>query len=228
MGRATLSTTTTAQQPLISKSKFLSGSQCRKLLWYAYNAKEQIPEPDDATQTIFDQGHEVGALGKSLYPGGIEVSSDAADFDQVPQQSLEAAKARKSLFEAGFAYGGGFARVDVLNPVGKDGWDIIEVKSSTEVKDVNLLDLVFQAFVCSGAGLSIRRCCLILLCYVWTLFLSEAHCLHAVESKDLAAEPGRVPGIPGTLGGRAGTKRAPGGSYALCARLAPAWGKEIH
>ena len=76
------------------------------------------------------------------------------------QQSLEAAKGRKPLFEAGFVYNGGFARVDILNPVGKNEWDIIEVKSSTEVKDVNLLDLAFQAFVYTGAGLNIRRCCL--------------------------------------------------------------------
>ena len=81
------------------------------------------------------------------------------DFEQVIRQSLEAAKARKPLFEAGFVYNGGFARVDILNPVGKDAWDIIEVKSSTEVKDVNLLDLAFQAFVYNGAGLNIRRCC---------------------------------------------------------------------
>jgi hypothetical protein len=149
-----------APGPFISKSKFLWGSQCRKLLWYAYNAKDQIPEPDAAQQAIFDQGHEVGALAKNLYPGGIEVSAGVTAFDQVLQQSLEAAKARKPLFEAGFVYNGGFARVDILNPVAKGAWVIIEVKSSTEVKDVNLLDLAFQAFVYNGAGLTIRRCCL--------------------------------------------------------------------
>jgi hypothetical protein len=160
MARTVLNTTASAERPYVSKSKFLWGSQCRKLLWYAYNAKDQIPQPDAAQQAIFDQGHEVGELAKSLYPGGIEVSAGVTDFEQVLQQSLEAAKARKPLFEAGFAYNGGFARVDILNPVGKDGWDIIEVKSSTEVKDVNLLDLAFQAFVYTGAGLSIRRSCL--------------------------------------------------------------------
>ena len=58
----------TADRPSLSKSKFLWGSQCRKLLWYAYNAKDQIPLPDAAQQAIFDQGHEVGALAKALYP----------------------------------------------------------------------------------------------------------------------------------------------------------------
>ncbi len=158
MGRAVLNNTATMGRPYVSKSKFLWGTQCKKLLWYAYNAKDQIPEPDAAQQAIFDQGHEVGTLAKSLYPGGIEVSAGVTDFEQVLRQSLEAAKARKPLFEAGFVYNGGFARVDILNPVGKDEWDIIEVKSSTEVKDVNLIDLAFQAFVYNGAGLNIRRC----------------------------------------------------------------------
>ncbi len=160
MARTALDTAASAERPYISKSKFLWGSQCKKLLWVAYNAKERIPEPYAATQAIFDQGHEVGALAKSLYPGGIEVSADATDFEQVLQQSLEAAKAGKPLFEAGFMYNGGLARVDILNPLGRNEWDIIEVKSSTEVKDVNLLDLAFQAFVYNGADLNIRRCCL--------------------------------------------------------------------
>jgi hypothetical protein len=150
----------TNSAPYVSKSKFLQGLQCHKLLWHAYNAKHLIAEPDAAQQAIFDQGHEVGALAKQLFPGGIEVSAGVTDFDQVLQQSLEALKLRRPLFEAGFVYKGGFAREDILNPVGKDEWDIVEVKSSTEVKNVNLLDLAFQAFVYTGAGLNIRRCCL--------------------------------------------------------------------
>ena len=114
MARAALNTTATTEQPYVSKSKFLWGAQCRKLLWVAYNAKERIPEPDAATQAIFDQGHEVGELAKALYPGGIEVSADVADLEPVLQKSLEAVKARKPLFEARFTYNGGFARADIL------------------------------------------------------------------------------------------------------------------
>jgi hypothetical protein len=158
MRRTVLATTSTTERTYVSKSKFLWGSQCKKLLWYAYNAKDQIPGPDAAQQALFDQGHEIGSLAKSLYPGGIEVSAGVTDFEHVLQRSLEAAKERKPLFEAGFVHNGGFARVDILDPVGEDAWDIIEVKSATEVKSVNLLDLAFQAFVYNRAGLKIRRC----------------------------------------------------------------------
>jgi hypothetical protein len=74
MGRTVLTNPASTGRPYVSKSKFLWGSQCKKLLWYAYNAKDQIPQPDAAQQAIFDQGHEVGKLAKALYPGGIIVA----------------------------------------------------------------------------------------------------------------------------------------------------------
>jgi hypothetical protein len=145
-------------QPFISKSKFLSGLQCRKLLWFAYNAKDEFPDVDAQTQAIFDQGHEVGNLAKQLFPGGIEVGQGIVDVEAVIRLTQEAVRQRRPLYEAAFASNGACARVDILNPVGKDKWDIVEVKSGTSVKDVHLPDIAFQAFVCAGAGLNIRRC----------------------------------------------------------------------
>jgi hypothetical protein len=65
----------------ISKSKYLCGLQCHKLLGFAYNQKVAIPETDAATQAIFDQGHEVGALAKKMFPGGVEVGDGVLDLD---------------------------------------------------------------------------------------------------------------------------------------------------
>jgi len=50
------------------------GLQCQKLIWFRYNAKDQIPAPDEATQAVFDQGTEVGELARQLFPGGIVVA----------------------------------------------------------------------------------------------------------------------------------------------------------
>jgi hypothetical protein len=86
--------------PFISKSKFLWGLQCQKLLWHAYNAKHLIPEPDDSQQAIFDQGHEVGALAKQLFPGGIEVGQGIVDIESVLKLSENVIKQRCPLFEA--------------------------------------------------------------------------------------------------------------------------------
>ena len=71
-----------SSSPYISKSKFLWGLQCPKLLWHAYNAKELIPQPDAATQAIFDQGHDVGGLAKRMFPDGIEIGKGIIDLKE--------------------------------------------------------------------------------------------------------------------------------------------------
>jgi Domain of unknown function(DUF2779). len=57
----------------ISKSKYVAGLQCLKYLWYLVNDPGAIPPFDEATQFRFQQGHDVGNLAKSLFPGGIDI-----------------------------------------------------------------------------------------------------------------------------------------------------------
>ncbi len=65
-----------SDQPYISKSAYLMGRQCGKLLWFRYNAKDEIPAcSDEARQAIFDQGNEVGALARQLFSNGITVAA---------------------------------------------------------------------------------------------------------------------------------------------------------
>jgi hypothetical protein len=143
--------------PFLSKSKYLAGLQCMKLLWYLYNRKQDIPEIDAATQAIMDQGNAVGELARTLYPGGIKLDREAMPERQA-ERSLEAARLRNPLFEAGFVYKRAYALADILVPVGADAWDLIEVKSTSSVKDEHLYDVAFQRYTYEGAGLKIRRC----------------------------------------------------------------------
>ncbi|MGO8837581.1 MAG: DUF2779 domain-containing protein [Limisphaerales bacterium] len=146
--------------PSISKSKFLWGQQCHKLLWHAYNAKHLIPEPDASQQAVFDQGHEVGALAKQMFPNGVEVGQGVTDYGETIRLTKRALKLRRPLFEAAFAANGGYCRVDILAPAPDGAWDLVEVKSTTAAKDVHLPDLAFQTWVLATAGLKIRRCLL--------------------------------------------------------------------
>ena len=58
---------------IISKSKYVAGLQCLKYLWYLSNDPDTIPPFDEVTQFLFQQGHDVGNLAKSLFPGGIDI-----------------------------------------------------------------------------------------------------------------------------------------------------------
>jgi hypothetical protein len=85
---------------------------------------------------VFDQGHEVGAFAKRMFPNGIEIDTDPADFEGAIQLTQKHLPSRRPIFEATLSANGGFARADILNPVGKNEWDLIEVKSTTSLKDV--------------------------------------------------------------------------------------------
>ncbi|HOX14569.1 MAG TPA: DUF2779 domain-containing protein [Smithellaceae bacterium] len=141
----------------LSKTKYLNGLQCKKLLWYIYNEPEIIPQPDEATQAVFEQGHLVGDYAKKLFPKGIEVDHSKS-FAEGLKSTRELILKRVPIFEAALTYKNCYARADILEPVGEDEWNLIEVKSSTEVKDVNYPDVGFQYYVYSGAGLKIDKC----------------------------------------------------------------------
>lgn len=141
---------------LLTKSKYLSGLQCPKYLWIQINESARIPETDPVTQHIFDQGHLVGELAKRLYPGGIDIPAD--NFMGNVRRTEELLKQRKPLFEAGVLSGRIYSRVDILRPANRDEWDIIEVKSSTSVKKVNIPDVSFQKHCCESKGLKIGKC----------------------------------------------------------------------
>ena len=141
----------------LSKSTYLMGLQCPKLLWHRYNAKDEFPEVDDDQQAVFDQGHEVGAWAKRLYPDGIEVGEGVVELKEVAARTQQQLSSRKPLFEAAFLTPTCYARADILVPVGRNQWDVVEVKSSTKPKDINSHDLAFQRHVYESAGLKIRK-----------------------------------------------------------------------
>ena len=141
---------------MLSKSKYLNGLQCPKYLWMLFNEPEKIPEVDTATRHRFEEGHLIGELAKKLFPGGIDIPAD--DFMGNIKKTAELLQQRNTLFEAGILAGNIYARADVLNPASEDKWDIIEVKASTDIKDVHVADVAFQKFCYGKAGLNINKC----------------------------------------------------------------------
>jgi len=161
---------------LLSKSKYLKGLQCPKYLWTAVNEPENITEPDNTTQHLFDQGILVGELAKGLFPNGIDVLAE--DFNSSINFTKELLRERKPLFEASICIDDLYCRIDILNPIGEGKWEIIEVKSSTKPKEVNIHDVSFQKLCCEKAGLSIESC---KLAYINTQYIKNGE----IRAKDL-------------------------------------------
>jgi len=140
----------------LSKSKYINGLQCHKLLWVALNEPSKMPPYDAATQHVFDQGHMIGALAQQLYPDGIRLEQENIGANL--RETTGSLKLRKPLFEAGFSGNRLYCRVDILNPSGSEAWDIVEVKSTNDVKDEQLYDVAFQRHCCQLNGMRINRC----------------------------------------------------------------------
>ena len=145
----------------LSKSRYMNGIQCHKALWIAINEPLRIPKVNETTQNIFDQGHLLGELAQALFPDGINVNRPS--ISENLRDTKSALVLRKPLFEAGFSAARLFCRVDVLNPSQGTRWDIIEVKSTTEIRDEHLHDVAFQLHCCLLAGIEVDRCRIIYL-----------------------------------------------------------------
>ncbi|CAM5376740.1 DUF2779 domain-containing protein [Rhodanobacter lindaniclasticus] len=156
----------------LSKSRIVAGLQCERRLWlgtYRRDAMETTPE----SQAVFDTGNEVGDLARVLYGPGLLIGH----VDNTSKALAETAEAlqrngkRQTLFEAAFQHKDVLVRADVLKPVA-GGYDLIEVKSTTSVKDYHLVDCAIQAWVIQNAGIALRR---VYLAHIDSAFVYEGN-----------------------------------------------------
>jgi len=145
------------RQYFLSKSKYMDSLRCPKLLWCEYNNKSILPAEDESSKDVIEQGMLVESFARKLFPDGITIEREHSPVKQL-QKTRDAMKSRKPLFGAGFQYKELYALADILNPVGKDEWDLYEVKSSTEAKPEHITDVAFQKYVYEKADVKIRHC----------------------------------------------------------------------
>ena len=137
----------------LSKSRFLSGNQCEKKLYFDVYRKELRPAVSPQQQALFDTGHRVGELARQLFPGGLDATEDMNSNWSVAIERTKSwlNEGKTTIYEATFSLPGLFAALDILHHKNEERW-AIEVKSSTEVKDYHITDAAFQYFVMKEAG----------------------------------------------------------------------------
>jgi len=139
----------------ISKSKFCAGVQCLKRLYLLVHEPELAAEPDCAASEIMEQGREVGMLARQLFPGGVEVRNEGLDKAIRATRELTANREVPAIFEGTFEHGDVLVRVDILHRRRDGRWRLIEVKSTTEVKDHHLEDVAIQHRVVRRSGIDL-------------------------------------------------------------------------
>ncbi len=191
----------------ISKSQYVKGLQCPKALWLYRHRKDLAPEITPEKQALFDTGHEIGELAMQYFDNGIEVKNEYWDVQgavETTQQYIE--EGHDVIFEATAIHpiDGGYSRIDILKRVdGSDEWDLIEVKSSTSVKDYHIDDMSFQYHVFYGAGFKIRKCFMMVINneYVRDGDIDPQQLLRLEEiSGHVFSKQGEVEAVAGQLG----------------------------
>lgn len=141
----------------LSKTKYCKGKQCPKIVWL----DEHTPElaENAFSTTVAANGTAVGELARSYFG-----SYDLVPYDRNKQTMCDATAAfmqagADNIAEASFVYNDLYCAVDILHR-NDDGWDIIEVKSSTtsdDIKEVYIDDITFQYYVLTNCGLKIKK-----------------------------------------------------------------------
>lgn len=116
----------------------------------------------EAQQAVFDAGTRVGELARDLYPGGILMGQDHLHIDEAvaATRAILADPSVPAIYEGGFEFNDVRIRVDILAHVTQIRHDLIEVKSTTRVKEEHIPDVAIQFYVLEGSGVRPRRACL--------------------------------------------------------------------
>jgi predicted RecB family nuclease len=145
----------------ISKSKYCAGVQCLKRLYLLVHSPELAAQPDAAAEAIIQQGHEVGMLARTLFPGGVEVCSEHGLGQAIKAtRELVANPDVQGIFEGVFEHQNVLVKVDILHRRRDGRWRLIEVKSTSDVKDHHLEDVAIQYRVVSRSGVDVASACL--------------------------------------------------------------------
>lgn len=147
--------------------------QCPKRLWLEIHRPE-LREDSAATQASFSVGFQVGDIARKIYDPdgrGTLIDIEREGFDAAFARSSKSLMTPQPVFEAGFSAGGALAFADVMLPTQcgeRLGWHMVEVKSSTSVKDYHRDDVAVQSFVARTAGIPLESVALAHIDSSWT------------------------------------------------------------
>ncbi|MCQ2537037.1 MAG: DUF2779 domain-containing protein [Lachnospiraceae bacterium] len=139
----------------LTKSSFIRGYQCPKMLWMDAN----LPEAADnliINEDFAAMGNTVGDLAKGYFGKFVEVpfSHNKKKMHTKTMDLMEAGIT--NICQASFSWNGNFCNVDILRCF-EDHVDIVEVKSSIKVSDVFLYDMAYQYLILTQCGLKVEH-----------------------------------------------------------------------
>ena len=145
---------------MLTKSDYIKYIQCKKYLWLNKFKKEILPEElDDNLKRLFESGYKIEDIAYKLYPNAVNAEAEEKNIKEMILKTKHLMKEKAPIiFQATISGKNLFARADIIRYNKEMGaWDIIEVKSATEIKDIYIDDLSFQKICFEKAGVKVGK-----------------------------------------------------------------------
>ena len=149
----------------VSKTDFVRGLQCKKMLWLDAHAPEYKIIPPEV-QARLDAGHEFGDQAMSIFGEFVETTTFRDDGRLNFAAMLEKtrtllAAGERVICEGSFSWYGNFCAADILKKE-ENGYALYEVKNTYFPRQEFITDLGFQRLILRKCGVPIISCNLIL------------------------------------------------------------------
>jgi len=145
----------------ITKTDFMRGMQCRKMLWLDKHRPQLRVIPPE-TRARLDAGNAFGDRAMAMF-GPYEEMTVFRPGTRIPDKKKMAENTARHLAlgtpvlcEAAFIYYNHYCAVDILRKT-ETGHDFYEVKNSPEVHDPFIRDAAFQHYILSRCGVRVGR-----------------------------------------------------------------------
>lgn len=143
----------------LSKSSYCRGIQCKKILWLEKHKPEEQEEQNN--DRILENGNDIHEVARYLFGSHINIEY-TENLSQMIEDTINTIESYKDVIitEASFNYKNNFCSVDILKK-NNNTYEIYEIKSSTELKDIYINDASYQYYVLTSLGLKVTKVSLV-------------------------------------------------------------------
>jgi hypothetical protein len=136
---------------ILTKTKITSGLQCKKKLWFDFH------EPIKKDNFLFHLGNRFGDVVRKNYGIGLNLYNKNFNKQKAVEDTAKAIKDEsvKVIYEGTFIYSDTLVEADVLLRK-NDGWELLEAKSSTKLKDEHIDDIAIQSYIIKSSNVKIN------------------------------------------------------------------------
>lgn len=145
----------------ITKTDFMRGMQCRKMLWLDKHKPKLKKIPPEVQQRL-DAGNDFGDQAMAMF-GPYEEMTVYRPGTTIPDKKAMAAKTQEHLLrgtpvicEAAFINYNNYCALDILRKT-DHGYDIYEVKNAPAVREQFIKDVGFQYYIADRCKVNIDR-----------------------------------------------------------------------